>query len=52
MDPKGVCATVVRAGLVCHAHNSTHNTLAAPVIAPLHCLVQRVLRKVIGYKYY
>jgi len=27
---KGACTTVVRAGLVCHAHNSTHNSLAAP----------------------
>ena len=33
MDPKGVCATVVRADLVCHAHNSTHNTLAVPAVA-------------------
>ena len=30
MDPEGACVKVVRAGLVCHAHNSTHNTLAAP----------------------
>jgi len=28
INPEGVCATVVRAGLVCHAHNSTPNTLA------------------------
>jgi len=24
--------TVVRAGLVCHSHNSMHNTLAAPAV--------------------
>jgi len=29
MDPEWVCATAVRAGLVCHAYNSTHNTLTA-----------------------
>ena len=33
-DPEGLCATVVTAGLVGHAYNSTHNRLAAPAVAP------------------
>jgi len=47
MDPEGLCTTVVRARLVCHGYNSAHNTLASPAVAPLRCLLQRVLYKVI-----
>ena len=40
MDPEGVCATVC-CGLVCHAHNSTHSTLAALAVAPAAFFLHR-----------
>ena len=46
---EGVCATAVRADLVCHADNSAHNTLAAPAVAAAACyLVQRVVHGVVS----
>jgi len=48
MDPEGgVRNNVVRADLVCHGHNSTHNTLATPLWLLLRCFpVQRVLASI------
>jgi len=34
MDPEGVVTAVVRAGLVCLAHDSTYKTLSATAVAP------------------